>query len=60
MLTSSPLSFSSVRTPLLPVSLPLSVLLQSLLLGAEVFLVVDDDHDSGRDPEYGDRKIVTG
>ena len=39
-----PLSLRNVRTPLLPVLLPFTIFLQSLLLFTEVFVVVYNDH----------------
>lgn len=40
----SPLSFSSIATPLLPVLRALAILLQPLLFLTEVLVMIDDDH----------------
>ncbi len=41
---SSPLTFCKVRAPLLPILLSLTVLLESLLFLAEIFVIVSDHH----------------
>jgi hypothetical protein len=43
-----PLSFSNIRTPLLPVLGAFSVFFETLLLLTEVFVVVDNNHREGR------------
>src|SRR3979411_1231001 len=44
-ITSGPLSLSNVGTPFLPVCLPFSILLQSLLFLGEILMVIYFDHD---------------
>lgn len=39
-----PLPFGDIRTPFLPILLPLSILFQALLLFTEILVVVDNDH----------------
>lgn len=45
MLACSPLSFSNIWTPFLPISEAIVVLLETLLFLGEVFVVVDYNHD---------------
>ena len=47
--TCSPLSLSDVRTPLLPVLGPVTILLETLLLLGQIFEMVDADHGKGGD-----------
>jgi hypothetical protein len=43
--TSSPLPLGNIGTPFLPVADSIAIFFKPLLLGGEVLVVVDDDHD---------------
>ena len=47
LLACSPLSFSNVRSPFLPVLDAIAIFLQPLLFLGEVLMAIENDHDSG-------------